>query len=116
MAERLQAARVRRRRMAAISLQLSAPRRRRRPTLLSAHRALCTVLSFHPTLPWLVSGGDGAAIFIWRPYEAIAPLGMGRMVDTATSLAWFRTMRLIVAADASGLVRAFRVPRGLPQG
>lgn len=88
----------------------------RTPTLLSAHQALCTVLSFHPTLPWLASGGDDAAIFVWRPHEAIAPFGIGRMDDTVTSLAWFRTTRRLVAADASGLVRAFRVPRGLAQG
>lgn len=82
----------------------------REPTLLAAHQALCTVLQFHPTLPWLASGGDDAAIFIWRPYEALAPFGVGRMDDTVTSLAWFRTTRLLVASDASGLVRAFRVP------
>jgi WD40 repeat protein len=83
-----------------------------RPTLLAAHQALCTVLSFHPTLPWLASGGDDAVIFIWRPHQAIAPFGTGRMDDTVTCLAWFRTTRLLVASDASGLVRAFRLPQG----
>jgi WD40 repeat protein len=86
-----------------------------KPMLLAAHQALCTVLSFHPTLPWLASGGDDAALFIWRPHEAIAPFSIGRMDDTVTSLAWFRTTPILVAADASGLVRAFRVPRSLPQ-
>jgi WD40 repeat protein len=88
----------------------------RRPTLLSAHQALCTALSFHPTLPWLASGGDDAAVFIWRPDEAIAPFGVGRMDDTVTSLAWFPTTPLLVASDASGLVRAFRVPHDRPSG
>jgi WD40 repeat protein len=87
----------------------------RRPTLLTAHQALCTVLSFHPTRPWLASGGDDAAVFTWRPHDATAPFGTGRMDDTVTSLAWPPATHLLVASDASGLVRAFRVPRSLPQ-
>jgi len=86
------------------------------PTLLLAHQALCTVLSFHPTLPWLASGGDDAAIFVWRPHEGIMPFGKGQMEDTVTSLAWPGTTHILVASDASGVVRAFRLPRSLPQG
>jgi WD40 repeat protein len=79
----------------------------RSPILLAAHQALCTVLSFHPTLSWLASGGDDAAVFTWRPYEAVRPFGVGRMDDTVTALAWLRAGRIVVASDASGLVRAF---------
>jgi hypothetical protein len=54
--------------------------------------------------------GDAAALFVWRTHEAIAPFGRGSMADTVTSLAWIRATRVLVACDASGLVRAFRVP------
>jgi WD40 repeat protein len=82
----------------------------RRPMLLTAHQALCTVLAFHPTQPWLVSGGDDAAIYVWRPLEASLPLGLGQMEETVTGVAWAPRANAVIAADASGLVQAFLIP------
>jgi WD40 repeat protein len=82
----------------------------RAPTLLAAHQALCTVLCFHPTQSWLASGGDDAAVCVWQPHEASSPIGVGRMEETVTALSWAASSRVLIAADASGLVRAFRVP------
>lgn len=82
----------------------------RAPTLLSAHQALCTALSFHPSDPLLASGGDDAAVYVWRPNEAPTPLGIGRMVETVTALGWVPSASVVVAADASGLIQAFLVP------
>jgi WD40 repeat protein len=78
--------------------------------LLRAHRALCTVLAFHPTRPWLVSGGDDAAVCVWRPQETSLPIAAGQMEETVTAVAWAPTARVLVAADAAGLVQAFLIP------
>jgi hypothetical protein len=78
--------------------------------LLTAHQALCTVLAFHPTRPSLVSGGDDAAVCVWRPREANRPLGIGWMEETVTAVAWASAPPVVVAGDASGLLRAFHTP------
>jgi WD40 repeat protein len=79
----------------------------RRPSLLAAHGALCTALSFHSALPHLASGGDDATVYVWRPREGLAPSGAGRMEETVTAIQWAPPAGLVLAADASGLIRAF---------
>ncbi len=81
----------------------------RQPTLLKAHEALCTVLAFHRAGPWLASGGDDGNVFVWEPRTASFPLARARLQETVTRLTWIADERLLLATDASGLVRVMRV-------
>jgi len=80
----------------------------KRPTMLTSHRALCTMLAFHPEQAWLASGADDTGVILWHPRTSSEPVAIGFLEDTVTGLAWADGGRLLVGADSLGVVRAWR--------
>ena len=81
------------------------------PIRLVGHNALCTALAFHPSDALLASGADDMQVLLWEPSTQPSPLAVGRLSDTVTAIAWALGGNLLLAADASGAVHAWRLER-----
>ncbi|MEI9936628.1 MAG: WD40 repeat domain-containing protein [Pseudomonadota bacterium] len=79
------------------------------PIQLVGHHALCTVLAFHPTRSVLASGADDMQLFLWEPRKERTPLAADCLEDTVTAVAWAPDGKRLLAADASGTVRCWRL-------
>jgi WD40 repeat protein len=80
----------------------------KRPIRLAGHRALCTVLAFHPEQSLLASGGDDMSVMLWDPVRSTESVALGRLEDTPTGLLWTPGGKLLIGTDAAGTVRAWR--------
>lgn len=79
------------------------------PIQLVGHSALCTALAFHPTRAVLASGADDMQVLLWEPRKDRAPLAADCLDDTVTAIAWAPDGERLLAADASGTVRCWRL-------
>jgi WD40 repeat protein len=79
------------------------------PIPLIAHRALCTALAFHPSEAFLASGADDMQVLLWEPLKQRSPLAAACLDDTITGIVWGLDGKRLLAADASGTVRGWRL-------
>ena len=79
------------------------------PIQLSGHSALCTALAFHPSRAVLASGADDMRVLLWEPRNVRTPLAADCLEDTVTAIAWTPDGARLLAADASGTVRCWRL-------
>jgi WD40 repeat protein len=79
------------------------------PIGLVGHGALCTALAFHPSAALLASGADDMQVLLWDPRVASIPVARGVLDETITGIAWALGGKCLLAADASGKVRGWRV-------
>ena len=79
------------------------------PIQLVGHGALCTALAFHPEAPLLASGADDMQVLLWDPRTPSSPVARGVLDETVTGIAWALSGRCVLAADAAGTVRSWRM-------
>jgi WD40 repeat protein len=80
-----------------------------RPLMLKGHDDLLTQLDFSPVGNILASGSKDADLLLWCPDLTPRPVGMACLRSEITHLSFNRDGRSLAAADASGLLRAWRV-------
>jgi len=79
------------------------------PLQLSAHKGLCTSLSFSHRKGMLASGSQDTSILIWQPRSRLNPVRVAFLETEVTALQWCDDDRLVLGADSSGRIVAWKV-------
>lgn len=82
-----------------------------RPIQLASHKAHVTQLMFHSRKALLASAAEDMGIIVWEPRKGVAPVGFAFLEDTPALLQWHPRELCVVAADESGKIVCWRIPR-----
>jgi WD40 repeat protein len=80
------------------------------PMELRGHQGLATCLAFARYGGILASGSEDTSVLLWEPRRTDRPMAFAFLEDEVTALTWVGARRLLLGADASGVVRAWHTP------
>lgn len=78
-----------------------------KPLMLLHHLRPPEVLATHGKQPWLLSGGPDRSVLLWSLKAEGRPLGLDRLGNTVTALAFHPGAKLAYATDADGRLQAY---------
>ncbi len=85
------------------------------PQMLSSHLDLITDLAFRSRGTLLVSGGKDGGVIVWDPRSGVEPLAYGYLLEEITKVAFRPHHDEIIAANASGSVSCWALPKWGPR-